>query len=227
MICISFMVRSSSLLPDADSISTDGRMHTGGTARCVMTMLSGLQRNARVSAHTVQYRRLTGLRLPWMSRRSQSSFEMRSSRPRTRMGFMSSMTLARCGRSWSLFFTASWNSDMNASSWSGRLLYLSCTIFMDDPARLTTPCGKSTGRQLRVEARRPAQHLTPWISPQWGQALCRLHRSSSFLNRARRTFTSVLGLRRRRRKWRLSSSGTMTRAQDLQTHCRMPTRCFT
>jgi len=42
MICMSFIVMSSSLLP-AESISTDGRMQTGGTARCVMIRFSGLQ----------------------------------------------------------------------------------------------------------------------------------------------------------------------------------------
>ncbi len=38
---MSFMVMSSSLVPPPLSISTEGRMHTGGTGRCVMMRCSG------------------------------------------------------------------------------------------------------------------------------------------------------------------------------------------
>ena len=41
MICMSFMVMSSSLLPACPSISTLGRMHTGGTGRWVRMRCSG------------------------------------------------------------------------------------------------------------------------------------------------------------------------------------------
>mmetsp|Transcript_3891 Transcript_3891/g.13707 ORF Transcript_3891/g.13707 Transcript_3891/m.13707 type:complete len:295 (-) Transcript_3891:837-1721(-) len=41
MICISFIVMSSSLLPPVLSMSTLGRMHTGGTGRCVKMRCSG------------------------------------------------------------------------------------------------------------------------------------------------------------------------------------------
>ena len=49
MIWISFIVMSSSLLPATPSISTLGRMHTGGTGRCVRMRCSGRSATSRSS----------------------------------------------------------------------------------------------------------------------------------------------------------------------------------
>lgn len=61
----------------------------------------------------------------------------------------------------------------------------------------------------------------PLAAPQKGHCFHRLQRSITFLSSARRVFTSVRGLRRRRRSGGRSSSGTITRAHVLQMHCRM------
>mmetsp|Transcript_19776 Transcript_19776/g.62920 ORF Transcript_19776/g.62920 Transcript_19776/m.62920 type:complete len:283 (-) Transcript_19776:467-1315(-) len=180
MICISFIVMSSSLLPAALSISTLGRMHTGGTGRCVMSRCSGR---------------------PLRSSTSQSSWRMRSNSPSTLMGLRSSCTFPRLARSPSLCLTASSNSFWNASIRGGFLAYLSCTILRVDPAFFTTP----------------------WLAPHRGHLLLRLQRSASFLYRARRCRISMRGFRNRRRYPRLSSSGSSTRAQVLQMHCKIDT----
>ena len=73
---MSFMVMSSSLLPAPVSISTEGRMHTGGTGTCVMIRFSG--------------------RLP-RSRSSQSSSLTALKRLRTRKGFKSSAICSAMG----------------------------------------------------------------------------------------------------------------------------------
>mmetsp|Transcript_13850 Transcript_13850/g.33183 ORF Transcript_13850/g.33183 Transcript_13850/m.33183 type:complete len:279 (-) Transcript_13850:980-1816(-) len=89
MIWMSFMVMSSSLDPATPSISTLGRMHTGGTGRCVRMSHSG--RSATSSS-------------------SQSVGDTFFSSPSTRIGFRSSCTRPRFCRSCSLCFTASSNS---------------------------------------------------------------------------------------------------------------------
>ena len=78
---LSFTVRSSSLLPIADSICTDGRMHAGGTRRWVRIILLGV---------------------PWNGSKSSammSSVVIRVNKFSTRTGFRSSCTLDMCGSS--------------------------------------------------------------------------------------------------------------------------------
>ena len=178
MIWISFIVTSSSLDPATPSISTLGRMHTGGTGRCVKIRCSG--RSATSSS-------------------SQSAGEILRNTPSARMGFRSSCTRPRLARSCSLCFAASSNSPMYCSMSSGFLLYFSCTIFSDAPARFTTP----------------------FAAPQCGHDRHRLHFSASFLERARRGTISSRGDRNRRRYCCFSSSDTMTREHVLHTCCRI------
>mmetsp|Transcript_21938 Transcript_21938/g.54256 ORF Transcript_21938/g.54256 Transcript_21938/m.54256 type:complete len:285 (-) Transcript_21938:948-1802(-) len=91
MIWMSFIVMSSSLEPDTPSISTEGRIHTGGTGRCVRMRFSGRSATSRIS---------------------QSVGEIFFRIPSTRMGLRSSCTRPRLARSCSLCFTASSNSPM-------------------------------------------------------------------------------------------------------------------
>mmetsp|Transcript_18420 Transcript_18420/g.62709 ORF Transcript_18420/g.62709 Transcript_18420/m.62709 type:complete len:271 (+) Transcript_18420:390-1202(+) len=118
MIWMSFMVMSSSFVPAPVSISTLGRMHTGGTGMCVMMRDSGLFT---------------------MSSSSTSSGRIRSKSSRTRLGLRSSCTLPRLALSWSLCFTASSNSRWNALMSASFRLYFSWTILRLEVAFLTTP----------------------------------------------------------------------------------------
>mmetsp|Transcript_9614 Transcript_9614/g.20489 ORF Transcript_9614/g.20489 Transcript_9614/m.20489 type:complete len:221 (-) Transcript_9614:515-1177(-) len=116
MICMSFMVMSSSLL--VPSISTEGRMATGGTARWVTIRFSGR---------------------PVMSSTSQSESGMCVNSSCTRSGFRSSAMRCTQVLIWSLYFMASDSVSLYASSRDTFLEYFSCTILRAPVVFLTVP----------------------------------------------------------------------------------------
>lgn len=151
MISVSFMVRSSSLVPDFRSLTTDGRMQRGGTRRRVMMRSAGLPASGFISSRGMsssgillnRFRTTRGFRFSWKKilyilLKEAKRWAVNQKNPLTCARFNSGSISLLCSMAVS---KDCMNSDTNGSTTFLVVLYFSWMIF-NRPHFFTVPLKK-------------------------------------------------------------------------------------
>lgn len=174
MISVSFMVRSSSLVPDFRSLTTDGRMQRGGTRRRVMMRSAGLPASGFISSRGMsssgillnRFRTTRGFRFSWkrifyiyILLKEAKRWAVNQKNPLTCARFNSGSISLLCSMAVS---KDCMNSDTNGSTTFLVVLYFSWMIF-NRPHFFTVPLKKKCKKTFFFIVFRKNLNLK-WIS---------------------------------------------------------------